>query len=58
MRVEGHEEEFAVMYVNEVGSWADLGCLSRVGFLAHVPLTKIRFADGDEDTDKPAEGKS
>jgi hypothetical protein len=56
VRVEGHDEEFAVAYVNEADAWADLGCLSRVGFLARVPLAKIRFANKDEDTDKPAEG--
>lgn len=42
VRVEGHDELFAVMYVNEARSWADLACLERVGFLTHVPLEKIR----------------
>ena len=45
VRVEGHEEVFAVLYVNRAGSWADLACIERVGFLMHVPLEKMRRVD-------------
>lgn len=49
VRVEGHDEVFAVLYVNENRSWADLACIERVGFLTKVPLQKIRPAGvGDE----------
>jgi hypothetical protein len=41
VRVEGYDEVFAVLYVNESCTWADLACIQRVGFLTHVPLDKI-----------------
>jgi len=47
VRVEGYNEVFAVLYVNEAHTWADLACLERVGFLTHVPLEKIAPAEMD-----------
>jgi hypothetical protein len=47
VRVEGQDEVWAVLYVNEARTWADLACVQRVGFLTHVPLEKLRHADED-----------
>jgi hypothetical protein len=47
VRVETHDEVFAVSYVNPAGTWADLACVERVGFLTMVPLVKIRRVDED-----------
>jgi hypothetical protein len=47
VRVEGQDEVFVVLYVNEGRTWADLACVQRVGFLTHVPLEKLRHADED-----------
>jgi hypothetical protein len=44
VRVEGHDEVFAVVHLNEREGWADLACVERVGFLMHVPLERIRPA--------------
>ena len=44
VRVEGHDEVFVVLSVNEARTWADLVCIERVGFLTHVPLENIRPA--------------
>jgi hypothetical protein len=47
VRVDGEYGVFAVLYVNEARTWADLACVQRVGFLTHVPLEKLRHADED-----------
>jgi hypothetical protein len=40
--IEGHDEVFVVVHVNERSGWADLACIERVGFLTYVPLGSIR----------------
>jgi hypothetical protein len=47
VRVQGHDEVFAVLYVNGARTWADLACIRRVGFLTHVPLEKIAHIERD-----------
>ena len=42
--VEGRDEIYRVVHVNEEKGWADLACVERVGFLEHVPLELIRAA--------------
>lgn len=48
VRVKGYEEVFAVVHVDPARHCADLACLERVGFLAHVPLERIRPADEED----------
>ncbi len=45
VRVEGHDEVFVVVHVNERNSWADLACVERVGFLPEMPLRLIQPAE-------------
>ena len=47
VRVEGHDEVFVVVYVNDGKHWADLACVERVGFLTQVPLALISPAEED-----------
>jgi hypothetical protein len=56
VRLEGYDELFAVVHVNEREGWADLACLERVGFLTSVPLERIGPAKAAEGTPKFLKG--
>ncbi len=47
VRVEGHDEVFVVVHVNERSGWADLACVERVGFLTQISLRLIQPAEQD-----------